>query len=51
MQKVTYVCLRCQSQFALNVLEPGEAEARRIMGVPPRCSSCGSHDVVKPENL
>jgi hypothetical protein len=45
MQKVAYICLRCQREFELNVLEPGEAEARKVRGVPPKCSSCNCHDV------
>ena len=36
-----FVCLRCEKSFVIEVLEPGEAEAKRIRPMPVRCPQCG----------
>ena len=37
-----YQCHKCGKLFEVDVLEPGEAEERRLRPVPVRCPECGS---------
>lgn len=45
MKQVSFVCRRCGCRFSTDVLEEGEAQARRIRPVPVRCPECRSDDV------
>lgn len=39
---VLYLCTRCGKRFELEVLEPGEAEAKRLSSSPVTCPECHS---------
>jgi transposase-like protein len=41
MVKKRFICARCEEGFVVEVLEPGEAEHRRVRLVPVRCPNCG----------
>lgn len=41
MVKRRFVCPQCEQTFEAEILEPGEAEERRIRPVPVRCPRCG----------
>lgn len=41
MKEALFVCKQCGHQFVVKVLEPGEAEAKRITPSPVRCPECG----------
>lgn len=41
MDKKGFVCVSCEKTFVIEVLEPGEAEQKRIRPVPVRCPECG----------
>ncbi|MCK4825119.1 hypothetical protein KA005_55740 [bacterium] len=45
MKKARFICRHCGNRFATDVLEPGEAEEKRIRPVPVRCPQCGSTNV------
>jgi hypothetical protein len=47
MVKKRFICRRCEESFLLEVLEPGEAESRKLRPVPVRCPKCGGP--VQPE--
>ena len=40
MVKRRFVCTECGNRFAVEVLEPGEAEEKRIGSAPVRCPEC-----------
>ncbi len=40
MRKKRFICDRCQESFVIEVLEPGEAEHKRIRPMPVRCPKC-----------
>jgi len=41
MVKKRFICHRCEKSFVVEVLEPGEAEAKNVRPVPVRCPDCG----------
>jgi DNA-directed RNA polymerase subunit RPC12/RpoP len=41
MTKKRFICERCEESFVIEVLEPGEAERKRIREAPIRCPRCG----------
>jgi DNA-directed RNA polymerase subunit RPC12/RpoP len=41
MKKVRYVCKKCGHRFIAEVLEPGEAEEKRLSTRPILCERCG----------
>lgn len=41
MRKRRFVCEKCEESFVVEVLEEGEAEAKRIRSSPVRCPKCG----------
>ena len=40
MKKVRYVCKKCGYRFVAEVLEPGEAEEKRLSTRPVLCERC-----------
>lgn len=40
MKDAQFVCKRCGKFFVVPVLEPGEAEKRRVRSVPVQCPEC-----------
>lgn len=40
-----FICRQCGHRFQAEVLEPGEAEERRIRPAPVRCPKCRSTNV------
>lgn len=40
MIKRRYYCPRCERWFVVEILEPGEAEAKRLRPVPVSCPEC-----------
>lgn len=47
MRQVGFRCRRCGHKFVRQVLEPGEAQERRVRPVPVCCLKCGSPNVVR----
>ena len=47
MKKRRFVCPRCEKSFVVEVLEPGEAQEKKVGPVPVRCPDCGGP--VRPE--
>jgi hypothetical protein len=47
MVKRRFICDRCQKSFVVEVLEPGEAERKRLRPSPISCPDC--HGPVRPE--
>lgn len=45
MIKREFRCMNCGEKFVIEVLEPGEAEERRIHPVPVTCPNCRSSNV------
>jgi len=45
MIKREFRCMNCGEKFVVEVLEPGEAEERRIRPVPVTCPNCRSTNV------
>ena len=41
MIKRRFICHKCERTFMIEVLEPGEAESRRVRPVAVRCPQCG----------
>lgn len=41
MVKKRFVCERCEQSFVIEVLEPGEAEHKRVRPAPVTCPKCG----------
>ena len=41
MVRKRFVCERCEESFVVEVLEPGEADRKRVRPVPVRCPKCG----------
>ncbi len=41
MVKKRFICDRCQETFVVEVLEPGEAQHKKVRPVPVRCPKCG----------
>jgi RNase P subunit RPR2 len=41
MKKKRFICDRCEESFVIEVLEPGEAEQKRLRPVAVRCPKCG----------
>lgn len=40
MKKKRFICRRCTESFVIEVLEPGEAEFKKIRPAPVRCPKC-----------
>ena len=47
MVEQKFTCRNCGKKFVIDVLEPGEAEERRVRPVPVRCPQCGSTNLEK----
>ncbi len=45
MKKARFICRHCGTKFTTEVLEPGEAEEKRLQPVHVKCPQCGSIDV------
>lgn len=45
MIKREFRCINCGEKFVVEVLEPGEAEERRIRPAPVTCPNCRSTNV------
>lgn len=41
MKRAKFKCKKCGNTFAIEVFEPGEAEATRKPASPVRCPECG----------
>lgn len=42
MITVRFICKNCGERFTAQILEKGEAEAKRMPTAPVRCPKCGS---------
>jgi len=40
MKKAKFLCRRCPYEFVIEIFEAGEAEEKRLRGVPPSCPKC-----------
>jgi DNA-directed RNA polymerase subunit RPC12/RpoP len=47
MRRTKYICKRCKKVFWVNLLEPGEAEDKKIISGPVQCPECRSMEVQK----
>jgi len=45
MKKRRFYCDRCQIDFEVEVVEPGEAEEKRLFTKPVACPKCGGTTV------
>ena len=45
MKKIGYICRQCGEKFTADILEPGEAEEKRIRPARVSCPLCGSKAV------
>ena len=45
MKKQRFICQDCGEVFTVEILEPGEAEEKRIRPVPVKRPKCGSVNV------
>ena len=45
MKTVGYICRQCGEKFEVEILEEGEAEAKKIRATPVRCQKCKSGDI------
>ena len=41
MVKKRFICDGCEESFVVEVLQPGEAEQKRVRPVPVHCPKCG----------
>ena len=45
MKKQRFICQDCGEVFTVEILEPGEAEEKRIKTTSVKCPKCGSTNV------